>query len=207
MVICQIGSVVYHWYRSGVLGKVAGGSWDHHNPPTKDGFFVSQETYLEIHDIFGSLAHKHQSSDNSIPRVGGKSSTSTEAGIFHATTAAETTSASIGAATKFCGRVFYQVVSGGPIGYRYSTGLGTSEFELGTKHVGSDCLAYKNAVSERARCYTPYISDRCPLGWGNSQTLRDSQPGCSQGSYYLNPTPASNVDLFTGSQTHKCYYD
>ena len=139
--------------------------------------------------------------------MGGKSSTSTEAGIFHHTTAAESTPASHGAATTYCGRVFDYNFDGGPIVYGYSTGPGTFDYAEGTRHVSSDCFAYKGAYSEHARCDTPYICDHCPLDWGNIHTFRAYQPGCYKGSYYPNPTPASNVDLFTGSQTHKCYCD
>ena len=199
MVIRQIGSVDYHWYRSGVLGKVAGGSWDHHNPPTKDGFFVSQETYLEIHDIFGSLAHNHQSSNNTTVRVGDTTSDSSKAGVFHSTTAAESTPGSHGEGTDYCGRVVHYEHNSYYTQYWISTGISQTSMVTGTRRVDSACLGYSISTSDYAHCANGYNNGQCPRGWGNRASYINYQPGCREGTYYPNPTPASLTNVFTGS--------
>lgn len=45
-----------------------------------------------------------------------------------------------------------------------------------------------------------YGGEVCPLGWGNYDMFYSYQPGCNRGTYYSNPTPASNTDIYTGSQ-------
>ena len=152
------------------------------------------------------LLHRHRSGDNTSLRIGAEPSYSNETGMFHSTTAAETTIASHGSATNFCRLVFRSYQVSGPGGYYISTGLGKSEFRYGNYVVNDECFAdTANSGWEYARCAHATTSKICPKGWGNQHDYNTLLPGCFEGSYYPHPTPASATDIYTGSlYSDKC---
>ena len=154
---------------------------------------------IRIHDTFSDY---HQNGNNTVVRVGNKSSDISKAGVFHLTTATERTPGSHGAGTAYCGRVFYCLWNGSHGGYHYiSTGIGEYAFVESYSSVESECRAYKQGIDDCAYCFYERTSEQCPLGWGNQPDYAAFKPGCYYGTYYPNPTPALNTDIFTGSHT------
>ena len=147
----------------------------------------------------GSLAHYHQSGNNTVLRVGNAPSGSGEAGVFHSTTVAEQSPASHGAGTAYCGRVYYCDYAGDDY-YRISTGIGTYETVYGHSGIHSACLATSDMNRESAHCSASRSSRSCPYNWGTYFSYSQYLPGCCAGTYYPNPTPASDTDVNTGSR-------
>ena len=147
----------------------------------------------------GSLAHYHQSGNNVSLRVGNKSSSTSEAGVFHSTSVVEQSTASHGTGTAYCGRVFYRNNAQG-ISY-ISTGIGSYKSQTGTARVSPACVSSDGPYYVYAYCDDTNSTGSCPKGWGNAQTYIAYQPGCSNDTYYPNPTPASNTNVYTGSRT------
>ena len=166
------------------------------------GLYTSNEwpspLYVSYRAI-GSCADYHQSVDNTAIRVGDTPSGSREAGVFYNTTANETTPGSHGEGTAYCGRITFCTHPTTGAGYEISTGIGQSDSVQSFKHVQSSCVGYSTNTSDWAHCRTGYSTDQCPHGWGNFVSYRDFAPGCYNGTYYPNPTPASQTDTFTGS--------
>ena len=180
------------WGNYTSYSKYKPGCWNgtYYPNPTQAGTFISNT---------GSLAHYHQSGNNTALRVGNNPSGSGEAGVFHSTAATEQTAASHGEGTDYCGRVFF-VYTGRHEYYQLSTGIGEYSDVDGVSTVPSDCLAYSHYNYDSAACRV-YPNGVCPLGWHNLSAYNSYSPGCSYGTYYPNPTPASNTDLYTGSRT------
>lgn len=147
----------------------------------------------------GSLAHYHQPGNNTVLRVGNASSGSGEAGVFHSTTVAEQSTASHGEGTAYCGRVFYQSLEK-PGQFKVSTGIGTFRTVSGRSGVDRACKAGSSNIAELAHCSISQTGGSCPYGWGNYPSYSQYLPGCCDGTYYPNPTPASNTDINTGSR-------
>lgn len=144
-----------------------------------------------------------QSGENASLRIGAKPSSSNEAGVFHNTTVAEFSPANNGSASAFCGYVIYAYIDDGTGSYYYrSTGLGDYDYFKGSANVLSACRAYKSRYEEEACCNSHRGRGDCPKGWGNINTYNAFEPGCYYGTYYPNPVPAHNTDLFTGSLAH-----
>ena len=143
----------------------------------------------------------HQSGGNTTSRVGNDPSGSSEAGVFHSTTAAERTSGSHGAGTAYCGRIF-GTYDGTPPHYVISTGIGRYSTIYESGHVPSDCVAASHGRYIEGYCDYEATDDCCPLGWGNRKRYFNFEPGCNAGTYYPNPTPASPTNVYTGSR--KC---
>lgn len=132
-------------------------------------------------------------------RVGNEPSGSNEAGVFYNTITAESTSASHGAATEYCGRVFLVYYGVSDTIYTISTGRGTSESRDGNYHLDPECLGFSNNIHRAAHCHDYNQSGYCPKGWGTYNQYASFKPGCYRGSYYPNPTPASDTSIYTGS--------
>lgn len=146
----------------------------------------------------------HKSGGNTALRVGNESSGSRKAGVFHSTTAAESTkstSASHGAATEYFGRVFFCVDSRQITYYSISTGLGESDNVYDrTATVPSACIAWSRDGRDVGYCYSDGNEGVCPKNWGNNYNYNNYTPGCNEGSYYPNPTPAATANEYTGSR-------
>ena len=145
----------------------------------------------------------HQSGANTVLRVGDTSSDSSKAGVFHATMTAEITLESHGTGTVYCGRVFYCEHHGSETYYYISTGIGQYGYVNGPKHVESDCLSVSGNNYFQAHCNANNSRGSCPLGWGNCTSYQNFQTGCYKGTYYPNPTPASNTNIYTGSHVQR----
>ena len=148
----------------------------------------------------GAIRDYHQSGNNTTLRVGDAPSDSSKAGVFHDTTDAEATTASHGVGTAYCGRVFYSKPDSEI--YFVSTGIGTWASPSGTARISPDCLSYEVSWNSSAHCDDRNATGSCPHGWGSLRTLMSFTPGCEAGTYYPNPTPASNTNIYTGSR--KC---
>lgn len=103
-----------------------------------------------------------------------------------------------GVGTEFCGRCVYCNFDRG---YSLiSSGIGRTDEIHGIRRVSSDCVNLDNSTHEGAHCnYTDAVYRTCPKGWGSAHTYNSYQPGCRDGTYYPNPTPASTTDIHTGS--------
>ena len=142
----------------------------------------------------------HQSGDNTALRVGDTSSDSSKAGVFNNTITTETTPGSHGEGTAYCGRVFTFTNWSRPL-YRISTGIGDWEEFDGTKYVALECRTKNISYHQESYCTLSDTSTGCPLEWGSIVSYNSYLPGCLNGTFYPNPTPASNTDLYTGSRT------
>ena len=145
----------------------------------------------------------HQSGNNPSIRVGDEPSASTAAGINHSTTVAEQSAPNHGAGTAYCGRVIYSNYSSS---YHYiSVGIGQVELRARTTPVDTECQSYSSAHEQHAYCNDTSASASCPRGWGNRVAYENFRSGCHDGTYYPNPAPATNTNIFTGSQTTGCH--
>lgn len=133
--------------------------------------------------------------------MGAEPSKSNEAGVFNSSSAAESTPAGHGKGTAYCGRIVGRRRVE-PIYYTISTGIGTYSRINAFGEVQPDCLAATVDVHDEAHCDYSLSTNSCPLGWGNRRSYLNFKPGCFAGTYYPNPTPASNTDISTGSR--KC---
>ena len=175
-----------------------------YNPACKGLFDVLVHQCLRYHawgDV-GSLAHYHQSGNNTVSRVGNVPSGSGEAGVFHDTTAAEQAAGNHGEGTAYCGLVVYSNRTE-PYDYRLSTGIGEATWVTASRHVASDCLSRNTGRAEYAYCHHQTAIGNCPRGWGNYRSYLSYLPGCYDGTYYPSPT-LSSTDTFTGSLQINC---
>ena len=145
----------------------------------------------------------HQSDSNTVLRVGDTSSDLSKAGLYHCTTAAESTPGSHGEGTAYCGRIYLASADSSRPYYWYSTGIGTVQSVTGVfKSVQSECRSEKNNYDDYAHCGTLYPTGNCPLGWGNRKSHAQYLPGCHAGTYYPSPTRPTSTNVNTGSR--KC---
>ena len=131
--------------------------------------------------------------------MGNEPSESSEAGVFHDTTAAEATSASHGAATEYCGRVLRNGLTSN---WHYiSTGLGIYEIHDYSRPLSLGCshTPAPTDIEIMAHCCVVNCNEKCPLGWGNCYEYMNNRPGCYFGTYYPYPTQNSDTNAFTGS--------
>ena len=86
-------------------------------------------------------------------------------------------------------------------GFSYiSSGLGLYKtVSLSNIPLSASCESANNRYQSAAHCNSYYGFTECPKGWGNAREYLAFRPGCYQGSYYPNATPASNTNIFTGS--------
>ena len=132
------------------------------------------------------------------------SSDSSQAGVFHSITTKEQTTASHGSGTSYCGRCFYEKFHGMGKGTLLSTGIGQYERGLNTHNVESACTAFASDDYRYAHCYDTLRGSSCPKGWKGAESYNNYEPGCYCGTYYPNPTPASNTNIYTGSLQINC---
>ena len=139
-------------------------------------------------------------------RIGAEYSDAGKAGVFYNTTAAETTDASHGAATEYCGRVIEMQSGVANPQFCLSTGLADYYYN-GYRSVDASCLSFQNVNFQSAFCHHHDFDRKgvCPLGWDTYETYASYQPGCHFGSYYPNPRPALPTNIYTGSlYSDKC---
>lgn len=145
------------------------------------------------------ISDYHYYGNNPSLRVGDWPSDTSEAGVFTNTIITETSPGNRGAGTAYCGRIIYSLPESSH--YKISTGIEKFAYGTGVRHVQNACLAYRTDFSEAAYCDNSAYYGECPLGWGSGYSLSNFEPGCVNGTYYPNPTPASNTNPFTGSCT------
>lgn len=145
------------------------------------------------------LCSNHQYGDNTVLRVGAEPSQASKAGVFCCSNTAETTPGGHGVGTAYCGFIVYCYHTQYDDQYLISTGIGTTNRNYESKHVQSQCQAYSISTSHWAHCCYGGNVGQCPRGWGNYASYLNFEPGCYYGTYYPNPTPASNTNTFTGS--------
>ena len=153
-----------------------------------------------VHSLDTGSLYYHQSGNNKALRIGGEPSRSREAGVFHSTTAAEITELGHGTGTAYCGLVVesHQPRLGTDY-YLLSTGIGQYETVRGRDTPDPECKANYSTDVQYACCTMDDYGRLCPRGWGNFGTYENYEPGCYYGTYYPNPTPASNTNAYTGS--------
>lgn len=147
----------------------------------------------------------HQSGDNIALRSGGDPGSLSKAGVFHTTSASEHNTASHGEGTAYCGNPIYCRLKDSSYYSQISSGIGTYITISSRSNVPSNCRAGSDSSSEWAHCYSPTARSLCPKGWGNRYNYFNYLPGCNFGTYYPNPTPASDTNAYTGSQTTGCH--
>lgn len=116
----------------------------------------------------------------------------------------ESTPASHGEGTDFCGKTFYAYHSSPRIYYRKSTGIGKYITIYDKSHVDYECGGDHTALSEYAYCSYARARDKCPRGWGDISSYEAYRPGCREGTYYPHPTQSTNTDRNTGSCNDNC---
>ena len=145
------------------------------------------------------LSITHLAGTNTYVRVGGSyANNNTQPGLFSPNYEKAHTAASHGKGTAYCGKIFKSYCGVNPL-YSKSTGIGGYFDYDGVGHIDRPCISQTDTNREYAHCYVSRSSGQCPNGWGSYYTFLKYRPGCCNGTYYPNPTPASNTDIYTGS--------